>query len=210
MATRTVTRTLGQGGKLTSATVGQMGQAEATLPEGAQVEWTWTLASVPIVTTLALPFANLFGAPRVVALGDQVAQGLADIINALGQSGRPFAGMKRWPGQPLASANGSTLTIRWVKESIWTPTVFAVLGGGAALAADFFVGPSLVVALAIGAIVAVGIYAVMTGWKFIASWVEHLASPGSGVAGTSILEDVALGGAALLALVLIARGAHGR
>ena len=215
MASTTTIKKLGSGTGLSAGLVAKLGTAEAALPEGAHVKWTWTVKGVSVTAgalgalagPLGLVAGLVFGAsgPTLVS-AHQLAQGLADLLNTLSEPGKPLAGVTRQPGLPLAAASGSTLEIRWVKESTASTLIISALAGGAALAAYAVGGIPAVMGLAVAALVAVGVYAVVSAWNAFASFVKTVTGIGGGSSGSlGVLGDVAIVGGGALALLLILR-----
>jgi len=212
----TVAQVISQG-KLGPGTPSALGSLESRLPEGTQMELVLT---TPGITVPAAALAALAGPAGVVValVGDitgprlvsasQAATGLAGLVNSLGGSGGPFASIKRWPGQALASSSGSQVRIRWVKEAPAAQILLASLAALTAGGVAAFLGASVPVILVAAAVVGGLFFLAYPAYQLVA-WVVKTVLPGL-PGGSSVGLDVLLLGAGVLGVYLLAKGrSHG-
>lgn len=205
-------------GTLGPGSASALGARENALPEGTQMELVLNTSGVTVSAEMIQQLGGPAGAivgligdiagPRFVP-GNTAAAGLAGLVNALGGSGGPFAGIKRWSGQALATSSGSQVRIRWVKEAAASQLIIAGLAGLTAAAAAFVLGSSIPVILA--AAIAVGglfflAYPLYQLLAWVVQQVQQIVHNIGALPGGSLALDLALAGGGLLAFVLIVRG----
>ena len=205
-------------GQLGPGSASTLGALENRLPEGTQMELVLNTRGITVTAAVFRQLGGIPGAvvglvgdiagPRFVP-GNTAAAGLAGLVNALGGSGGPFAGVKRWPGQALAVSSGSQVRIRWVKEAAASQLIIAGLAGLTAAAAAVVLGASVPVILA--AAIAVGglFFLAYPVYQLLAWVVQSTKQVIHGISASPVGRvglDLALVGGGLLAVVLIAKG----
>ena len=142
-----------------SAQATQLAAREQAQPKGTPLDLTLTCRDVLGVS------------------GAQLAGALAGMLNKARTLTAHFpqiAHIPSWPGQPFAQASGADVHIRWVTDAAWLPAILAVLGGLAAgIGANLFLDIPALTAVVIGALVAVGVYVVVTHWRLVKAVVLH-------------------------------------
>ena len=205
-------------GTLGAGSASALGAQENKLPEGTQMELVLTAKAITVPAGALIALGGIAGAavallgditgPRLVS-GSASASGLASLVNALGSSGGPFAGVKRWAGQALAVSSGSQVRIRWVKEAAASQLIIAGLAGLTAAAAAFTLGYGTPVIIA-AAIAVAGLFFLAYPLYQLLAWVvqkvqQIIHGIGASPVG-SVGLDIALVGGGLFALVLIVKG----
>jgi len=173
--------------------------AERRAPEGARMELRVSFRSV---TTPGVTVAGFQLQPGVLVSGATIANTVAYLANASSEVGH----LTLWPGaKSLATASGSTVSFRWVKGSIGSPTVLAILSGVGAMALYLLTAgvsvPAFITASALGLIVAVGVYALAMGYQLVDYIVHHPSQ-----VAVPLLELLGIGALAVLAIYEIANG----
>lgn len=213
----TVAKTLSSG-KLGPGSASALGALENGMPEGTQMELVLQAQGVTIPAAGLIALGGVAGA-AVALLGNiggpmavnanQVATGLAGLVNALGGHGGPLAGLKRWAGQPLAVSSGGQVRIRWVKEAPASQLILTTIAGLTAAGAAFLLGYGLPVIIA-AAIVVGGIFFLAYPVYQLVAWVvqqvNKIIHSLPSLPGGSAALDLALVGGGLLAVILIAKG----
>jgi hypothetical protein len=140
--------------------------AEQAQPPGTRVEWQLVFRDV---TTPAIAVGPIQVPQQTVVGAGTLAGAVAALVNQAAQAIPALQGIPTWPGQPLAVAQGGTVRIRWVTDAPWGPVVAGVLAGLATtLVASGVFDIALVPAVALGAIVAFGVFALVSVWRFLA------------------------------------------
>lgn len=160
-----------------SAQAQQIAQLEAAQPAGTRMDWALQCGAV---TVPAVHFLGATLGGNTLVSSTAIAGTTANLINQAQATARQvpafagIAGIPAWPGQPLAQAQGGAVHVRWVTDAPWSAGIVAALGGLAtALVAGGVFDVAALPAAALGALVAVGIYAVVRNWQFIQYAVQH-------------------------------------
>lgn len=213
MSTTTVTKTLASGA-LGPGTAARVGQLESTLPEGTPCELVIHTKGITLTQTVLAAVAGpvgfalgfLTGGSQVVSSAT-VAQGMADLVNKLGQSGGPLAHVSRQHGHALATSQGGAIHIRWVKESTASDVILSTLaaltaGALAALVTEFSWPVIVAAAVAVGGL----LFLALTAFQFLATVTTDVGKAIGTLTGGSVWGDLALIGGGVFAIILIARG----
>lgn len=176
---------------------------ESASPEGTRWELVITCRSIR-VPQLTIPGVYTLGGATLVT-GDQIAEALAAVLTRVTPIAQHLTGVTPWQNTPLAQAVGNQVRVRWVKESAALTDIIAALAGiGTGIAAVVFADVGAIPAAALGALVALGVAAVMQVWQLVRYAVQH---PGQvALGGLSLVLPVVIAAAAVVAVIEVWEG----